>query len=290
MPSPRPQLRYPTYQAITQGTVFSCARALRYENCNVNGLVITSRCDVAQRKYPVLNYLPIVRLPDWLRRDGLDILKETENKRQSSDLFHFLHNNNISNSITSSISLDRIAEVHFPTEKGTSTQKKVARNFRAHISLMKEFSNISGDSPDNLYQWFCNSRPSEVKDLIQRLSRHSVLGHYFFESLDPDTSCSQGFVCLLREVVTLPRPIAECLGRGISAEECLTLCGESYALGLSFDHDDLAMPVVEIGSPTIEHIIQSFSNLFGRIGVPDPTEDDIAMIVCRNVANQRSTS
>ena len=43
--------------------------------------------------------------------------------------------------------------------------------------------------------------------------------------------------------------------------------------------DDLAMPVVEVGSPTIEHILQSFSNLFGRIGVADPVDEVVDTIV-----------
>ena len=190
----------------------------------------------------------------------------------------------------SSVSLDRIAEVHFPKEQGSSSRKRSAHNFQSQINLIKEFAEIKEDEPDNLYRWFCDYRPNEVRDLIQRLSRHSVPGHYFFETLGLDTPRSRGFVCLLREVHTLPRQIAECLGRGLTAEKCIELCEDSYALALSFNLDNLAMPVVEVGSPTIEHVLQSFSNLFGRIGVPDPVADDIAMIVCLNMPEQRSSS
>ena len=39
------------------------------------------------------------------------------------------------------------------------------------------------------------------------------------------------------------------------------------------------MPIIQIGSPTIEHVLQSFSNLFGRIGVADPVTEIIDQII-----------
>jgi hypothetical protein len=48
------------------------------------------------------------------------------------------------------------------------------------------------------------------------------------------------------------------------------------------------MPITEIASPTIEHIMQSFSNVFGRIGVADPAEEVIGKILdsCLNDAEK----
>ena len=51
---------------LTQGTLFTCAAAEDYGGCNVHGLVITARCDVAQNKAAVFNYLPVVSLDDWV--------------------------------------------------------------------------------------------------------------------------------------------------------------------------------------------------------------------------------
>src|SRR4051812_2826386 len=64
----------PKLGSLTQGTIFSCARAEDYDGCRVHGLVITARCDIAQSKVPVFNYLPIVTLDDWIHRDGRSIL------------------------------------------------------------------------------------------------------------------------------------------------------------------------------------------------------------------------
>ena len=184
VPTPRPQLHLPTYGHITQGTIFCCARAPRYNACHVHGLVITARCDVAQRKYPVLNYLPVVSLPDWLRHDGLDILIDDELSTQNGTMKSMLREANISPSLVSSVSLETIAEVHFRTDQGTRNQIRLAIRFREHITLIEEFNSIQETSNiDELFSWFCKIRPGQVKSLIQRLNRHAVLGHYFFETL-----------------------------------------------------------------------------------------------------------
>lgn len=61
---------------ITQGTIFSCARSEAYPRAECYGIVITAQCDIEQDKFPVLNYLPIIPLKDWLCRDGIALLKE----------------------------------------------------------------------------------------------------------------------------------------------------------------------------------------------------------------------
>jgi len=39
---------------------------------------------------------------------------------------------------------------------------------------------------------------------------------------------------------------------------------------IDFTLTDFAMPIGEIVSPYVEHLLQTFSHLFGRIGLPDP--------------------
>ena len=280
----RLHLRRPAYRQITQGTVFCCARAARYDACQVHGLVITARCDISQRKYPILNYLPVVSLPDWLRRDGLDILTDDELSNQNGTLKGLLRDACLSHSLVSSVPLTSIADVHFPVDEGSRKQIRLGKRFREHITLMDDFSALQNTTTSNeRYLWFCENRPSLVENVIQRLSRHAVLGHYFFETLSPDTQHSVGYICLLREVSTLPKLIGEQLGSGLTESDCRHIGSEPSSTGLSFDEVDMAMPVVEVGSPTIEHLLQSFSTLFGRIGVPDPVDEHITAVITLNM-------
>lgn len=287
MKKARPDLVPAAYGKITQGTVFSCAHASRYTNCEVYGLTITARCDVAQQKYPVLNFLPLVRLKDWLRRDGLDILREQELSERAGKLKGMLRKEKLSDVLPASISLDEIGNVHFPLDVGSRAKKATSQQFWNFCKECKEFDEVNcQDDPDLIFMWFTTNRPSKVEEIIRRLSRHAVLGHYFLETLSEEESGAQGYVCLLREVATLPKSVAEKLGKGLDSESYKEICGDSSPNhGLVFEGDNLAMPVVQIGSPTLEHLLQSFGNLFGRIGVEDPVEDVISDIIVKSMAS-----
>lgn len=62
--------------SLNQGTLFSCGAAEDYAGCDVHGIVITARCDVANDKAQIYNYLPVVKLDDWLKRDGRILIAE----------------------------------------------------------------------------------------------------------------------------------------------------------------------------------------------------------------------
>ena len=243
MPDSRPNLRIPEYGNLTQGTVFSCAQAFQYEDCKIFGLAITARCDIAQGKYPVLNYLPIVRLEDWLRRDGLDILFDQEERSQSDTMKGMLKQANVSESLLLSIPLSNIADTHFPENTGNRGKNKSNNKFREHIKLVEEFSNIkeTGDYEVS-YNWFKSKQPNEITKLVRRLSRHDVLGHYFLETLSHEDGDAGGYVCLLRQVHTISRHIAEYLGKGLERSIHQDLCArEQHTSGLSIAPDELAM-------------------------------------------------
>lgn len=61
---------------LTHGYIFSGARADSYDDCVVNGLIITARCDIANEKARLFNYLPLVTFRDWWQRDGRILLAE----------------------------------------------------------------------------------------------------------------------------------------------------------------------------------------------------------------------
>ncbi len=277
----RPNLLPAIYGVITQGTVFSCAQAPRYAGCEVHGLTITARCDVAQQKYPVLNYLPLVKLKDWLRRDGLDILVEQEKSEQDGTLKAMLRQAGLSDALATAITLEEIEKTHFPADQGNKGKRKQSEKFAEYVAEVREFEGIEADGDlEALFSWFSRNRTKRIEEVVRRLSRHGVLGHYLLERIANEDSLGTGYVCLLREVVTLPRNVAEKIGKGLDKATYEGLCGASLmGQGLIIGADDMAMPVIEIGSPTMEHILQSFSNLFGRIGVADPVEKVIGKII-----------
>jgi hypothetical protein len=246
----------------------------------VFGLAITARCDFAQRKFPILNYIPIVRIKDWLRRDGLDILLDQENSDQNGKIKGMLKQAGISNAILDSVPLQKIADVHFRDE-GNKAQKAAAKKIREIIDEVESLRFARNSKcVDTTFSWFRQNRSKQVGEVIQRLAKHSILGHYLLEKIVSEDTDNLGYVCLLREVSTLPLVIAERLGNGVDRDTCGSLLAEDReAVNLNIGMGELAMPISEIGSPTIEHILQTFSTLFGRIGVADPIDDDVQSIL-----------
>ncbi|MGG7644778.1 hypothetical protein ACQ5SP_08250 [Rhodovulum sp. YNF3179] len=216
---------------------------------------------------------------DWLRRDGLDILTTKVQNDLNGKLKQQLKQAALSENLLRTISLKEIARVNFPKDEGSKNQKKQADRFHKTISMKEQLDELAETgSAEALFAWICEEYENEIKLLIERLSRHDVLGHYLLERLEKGEKEAPGYVCLLREMTSLPKRTAEKVAKGLSKQEYNAIRPKTDAGGLNFSHSDFAMPISEIASPTIEHLLQSFSNLFGRIGVADPFEDDIAAI------------
>jgi hypothetical protein len=278
------------YGELTQGTVFNCVDQPRYEGRSAFGLTITARCDVAQGKFPVLNYLPLVHLGDWLRRDGLEILIENELAEQAGTLSSILKSIGISPSILSTVTLPEIDKIHFSGDSIGKSAKNAREKFNELCKVKEDFEErLKTQDMEKQFAWFQDHRPGKIEELIKRLSRHQVLGHYLLESISLEDSERTGFVCLMREVSTLPKRIAQKIATGLSGEAIEEICKlGSNRLGLTVPIGELAMPIIQIGSPTIEHILQAFSSLFGRIGVADPNEEDVGRIVRDCVGLEKS--
>lgn len=279
MSSTRPHLIPAKIGEITQGSVFSCVRLARYSGTSVLGLVITARCDIAQSKYPVLNYLPVVPLRAWLMQDGLQILLEKEQKDQVGKLKGILKQANISETILLSVGLDEIARIHFPIDTGNKSEKKRSANFHALVTEKQAFEALcESHNGKEIFNWFAQFRETEVKNIIERLSRYDLAGHYLFETLiDEDPGAA--FVCLLRDVSSIPQDLAIEISNGLSQQVIKENFAPATSDLLEISPLDLAMPVACIGSPTIEHVMQTFSNLFSRIGLDDPDPKRIGALV-----------
>lgn len=264
---------------LTQGTVFNCATAFRYSRKEVFGLTITARCDVAQEKYRLLNYVPVVRLDDWLQVDGLEILLDQERKQQLGSIKGALIEADLSPNLMLSVPLPTIISVHFGAENLDRKATKIRERLEKIASDLEVVEACRMD-PRACLGWLTVNRLKSVRQLVKDLFEHKVMGYYFLERLYPNAQI-EGYVCLLREGSSLPKEIAEELANGLSVERWGELAHQGVQGQFEFLDFDLAGPVTQLGSPTIEHIMQSYANLFGRIGIADPKSEDLEFVIDR---------
>lgn len=265
-------LTHPKLGLLTQGTLFTCAAAEDYPGCNVYGLIITARCDVAQNKVAVFNYLPVVSLDNWIHRDGRIILCDRITKTLLGRMRRALKSANFSESIMLTESPEAILETLFPPDLSDRSKQKARSAFQELVRDYRQAVEAHESEPSrSLVKQLANQHAGERDSLLRELVHQKLNCYYFLPSITP-TGSDEGYVVLLREIRHVPRDLAAQIGEGISADEYAALCAtKSHFSGrLSFEHEPFGMPVGLLQSPHTEHLMQVFSMLFSRIGLPDP--------------------
>lgn len=275
----RPRLRPSPINEITQGTIISCAKVNRYEGCHVFFVIITARCDIAQEKFPILNCLPVVPLNYWMRADGLDILLAAVRKKIQSELKSALSEAGHSVDVLRLSNLRLVCETLF----GEKSQRKRQEKFLKSIEKNEAFEKVSTEGGvDDTLSWINDNYPKEIPALIDRLSKHDIAGSYMFDVLIEENP-KMPYVALLRNIFSISRELAHSLRGGVSKHLYQQKFQKTDPGVLEIGLEDLAAPVCCVDSPTIEHLLQSFTSLFSRIGLDDPNQDYLADIKSKDV-------
>jgi hypothetical protein len=260
----------PKLGVLSQGTIFNCASAEDYHGCNVRGLVITARCDISQSKAPIYNYLPVVSLDDWIHRDGRAILCDKLLKNVNGKLRSCLRNAGYSDTILLTQEPANILATLF-SDQETKAKAKSRDQFRQLAEDRAFILECMASNADvclvvRLADQFTSDRDALLKELTQQ----RLNGYYFLPSIIPDQE-APGHVVLLRQVQHIPRDLAARIGSGLSEEIYALDCKEraEFSDRLSYAVEKFAMPIGALSSPHVEHLMQVFSTLFVRIGLPD---------------------
>lgn len=274
------KLLKPVLGRLTQGVVFSCAIAEDYDDNAVYGLVVTARCDIAQDKFPLVSYLPIVTLDAWMRRDGHELLHARAMADADGKIRGLLTSVGLSSSLLIAHTPRQILDTIF--EPSAADTKYVKARAKAR-EIVQHFESVAA----------CQSAPTHSRKLyaladglrrglLKELALNRLTGYYFLPSAvegDPES----GFVVLLRQLKSLPRRYAMAVSRGLDRADPI-LNDLRWTGSLSFEHETFAMPLAEVPSPEIEHILQTFSILYGRIGVEDLPQSYVDTICARTIA------
>jgi hypothetical protein len=255
---------------MTQGTLFTCATAEAYRDCEVHGLIITARCDTAHEgKTQTFNYIPIVRLSDWLKRDFIVITSARDRPQLEASLSSALESAAFSPTILLTQEPRSILERLF---NGDDKKIRAAKpKFEKGVKQWEVFQSlrIPLEVPlPTVTRHFRKTHETVIKECVnQRLA-----GYYFLSSVIPSEGDGEGYVALLREVHHMPTTLARKIAKGLPADDYKQLCESSGidSSKLDFTLIDFAMPIGMIRSPELEHLMQAFALLFTRIGISEP--------------------
>lgn len=259
---------------LTQGTVFCGGFAEDYRGLPVWGVVITARCDTTHEKVPLVNYLPLVRITDWLHSDGGFVLADRALESVRNDYRNLLRANNLAPSLIDVHSPQTVAQINFPAPDQSDNSKKAqkqradrsaALSFADHIERLQRISEAARIEPGEL-RYTINRHSSAAQKLLKELMSYQLAGYYYLPDLGRSTEhhSPDGYVVLLREIHHLPRSATRKLTDGL-----VRSTDSVGTRALTLDCFEIACPIAEIVSPWIEHLMQAFTNLFARIGIAD---------------------
>ncbi|HGN0784561.1 TPA: hypothetical protein ACKRNQ_002789 [Pseudomonas aeruginosa] len=261
----------PRKNELTQGTIFSCAYAENYNETSAYGITLTARCDASQDKAPIYNFIPIVPLGDWIIHDGAEIVLKRAESDAANTKKNIILQAGLSESLIRTKSSEEIINGHLlPKASADKGLQKKLQQFKEQDQIIAEITAaISSDRrkiTDTLKKF-----QKHIDTTIKELAGNRLTGYYLLRSMPSlyDDSGSD-YVALLREVHHIPRSLAQRIISGVSKAEWesqpdreLTKCPVFYG------DDDYCVPVARLQSPWIEHLMQSWTLLFSRIGVED---------------------
>jgi hypothetical protein len=237
-----------------------------YESCDVYGLIITARCDVANGKAPIFSYIPVLPYKEWVMKDGAEIIASRISANSAGEMKKIIKSAGLAEEILETISISSISQ-HL--EKDSSKDGK-SRAKRFHENVVKKTAADEHLSTGNL-----ESAHKLVKEntglyhgLVKELVGNIVADFHYLDQIEFGKE-SAGYVALLREIRFMPSRIAARILDGLDRND-YALLEKTGTGGMRFrSDDDYAMPVGLLKSPFIEFLMQRLTNLFGRIGVTD---------------------
>lgn len=262
---------------FVQGTIFTCGLSDSYPDIPALGMLITARCDTAQDKAEVYNYVPVVPVEAWIAKDGLEIVAKRALANGLGAMKAALLDAGMALSIIDFVEYEKIFE---ELSQGTSKQEKsIAKRFEQAADTVRSASEAlektNRSTADSLL--FLDANDGLYKAVIKELLTNSLAEFHYLQRSDIGED-TKGYVALMREIRFISAALGKRIAIGLDAAEFKAL-GTTFSPGLnhirfSTEHD-FAMPLACVTSPFIEFIMQRFANLFSRIGVADIPKDRI---------------
>lgn len=265
---------------LTQGTVFTCANLDSYPGCATYGLVITARCDVAHGKARTINFLPVVTLDDWLHHDGRLIIAERLLAESLGGMKDTLRACGYSAAVLDTETPQRVLQAIFPDATIPAKQRERFEKQCGRFELARRC--IESDPAAGMCFQVATEVPKLRDGMFIDLINNRIGGFYFLKRVEyegPDI----GYVVLIREVQSMSAILASAVCNGLDASLYDSMCEDDPSLRnrVRIAYADLALPVGILPSPQLEHLMQTFSFLFGRIGLPDPDSEYVAKLWSR---------
>lgn len=266
--------------SITQGTLITSIRSEKYDGINCFGIVITARCDLANNKIQKIFYLEAIELEKWiLSKSGFDNVINSLLKSISSDIEKNMSENGLEWNEAKNFSVDEFAKIIDEGLDGECAKKKnqIKNNFKKY----KKYTNsiIASDEKKIILQ----EQIKTVKNAMVSIANGQNSYYVYIPPEAIDNNVKYGLIVDLQQLdyfdMDLIKDLSECSidikNRDLD-EEKIKEYDKRFFLSVLPGY---SIALCNMKSPWIEYLMQHFSNLFARIGVNNPSKEDISEII-----------
>lgn len=245
---------------LQQGAVFSGAIADGVEgNQELYGLVITPRCDIANKKVSTIHYLPVLPFNVWKYEILSQIYQNVESEKLLKNLITFCEENGVTTSI--------FDKRYGFAESDVENAIKHISGYKDKLNLYRELCKIQdiGYCKGKVKYW------AKGKDRIKELIENKQAHYYLIEDWRQE---GKYMVIMLRDVKRLDFGFAERMEKGVNEKILNEEMFHKNDIVKSKDNTMVYKFQNVVASPFLEHIMEAFSKNFCRIGI-DRIDDSV---------------
>lgn len=255
---------------LSQGSIFSSLRSMKYVNQHCFGVIISASCDIANEKIYKIYYLEALPLEDWIiSNDGLNMIAKEK--------------------ISSLINLLKKYALHWETIKSFSVHD-FEQVIRKELTSSKEINNAIGWFKDYIHyldplisfdqrKSIIKANENIIRKQVENISNGKHSHYVYIPNTAFDNDFQNGLIVDLQEVDYLEIEIAkDLLNCEIDTLNTDLNTDRKARYNKKFYIDEepgYAMVVCNLKSPWIEYLMQHFSNAFTRIGIDNPPKSEI---------------
>lgn len=298
---------------IDQGTVIYGIRSAKYPAIPCYGVIITARCDIAQRKVPKYYFLIAVDASDWFCTEhGYELAYNEKIKNLKNEIICKANELELNGDVLISLDCDVLAAVLSSKREEYAGNRKYLQKIDTLLNKLEEYSVFAGKNMTNSKRSEAiRKQPQIAVEELKKIYKGEKHHYYFLpqHAYLKNSVFSTGLIVDLLEIGELSLEDADrikspgidyqILPKRPTPEEMIEVIrtgnqqqidgmfsdiNENIRLTSAYwlkDNSDFVGFEGTIQSPWCEHLMQRFSNAFIRIGIIDPTEEDYKTVIAR---------
>lgn len=263
---------------LTQGTVISSLRSKKYSDEECFAIIITARCDLANKKVGKVFYLEALPLDEWvLSQSGMQYVLIGSSKNTVDEIEKVLTNYDLDWETIKTFSLDEFNTVVDSTVTVRRDNEKIKELYGKYLEITKEYSDK--DERKNVIR----NRKKDVCNSINKIVGGQNTHYVYIPPDGVSYDFKKGLIVDLQEVdYFTPKEIEDLISYTVDvqnsnlSDEKKAYYDEKFYI---YDGAGYAMPVCNIKSPWIEYLMQHFSNVFSRIGIDTPGKEVVNKMI-----------